>query len=222
MSDKSIDTIKADDIPSVDAKTALARLKSGNIAYQRGEFVSDYHAGREARASSQYPFASIVGCADSRVAPELLFNVLPGDLFVVRVAGNIVNDDGLASLEYASEFLNTRLIVVLGHSGCGAVASAIKVLKKGVALPGKLPELIAHIKPSIRDNMLAAMDNDDLKCELHDKMPELLTTAIIDNVNANVTKLRQSAVIGARVAKEEIIVVGALYDIATGEVHFLD
>ena len=148
--------------------------------------------------------------------------MLPGDLFVVRVAGNIVNDDGLASLEYASEFLNTRLIVVLGHSGCGAVASAIKVLKKGVALPGKLPELIAHIKPSIRDNMLAAMDNDDLKCELHDKMPELLTTAIIDNVNGNVTKLRQSAVIGARVTKEEIIVVGALYDIATGEVHFLD
>lgn len=86
-----------------------------------------------------------------------MFNQALGDLFVVRVAGNFVNDDGMASLEYATEFLNTRLIVVLGHSNSGAVAAAIKTLKKQVILDGKLPKLVANIKPAIKDNLLASL-----------------------------------------------------------------
>ena len=107
----------------------------------------DHSAGRAAMASAQYPIAAILSCADSRVSPELLFDQGPGDLFVVRLAGNFVNDDGLASLEYAVKILGVPLLMVLGHSNCGAVDAAIKVVKKGVELPGHLPELIDWISP---------------------------------------------------------------------------
>lgn len=217
----NISDITADNIPTTDAHTALAQLKTGNKAYLAGEHYTDHHQGREGRISVQYPFAAIVGCADSRVAPELLFNVAPGDLFVVRVAGNFVNDDGLASLEYASEFLDTKLIVVLGHSGCGAVSAAIKVVKKDVPLPGNLPNLVANIKPAIKPNLLASLQDGDLKDELDKVMPELLDTAIIDNVKANVETLKNSAVIGQRVKDGDMLVVGAVYELASGQVVFL-
>src|SRR3546814_17031395 len=97
---------------------------------------------RAARAQAQYPIASILVCADSRVAPELLFDQAPGELFVTRVAGNFVNDDGLASLEYGVKFLGIPLIVVLGHSGCGAVGATIKVVQETAALPGHPPGLV--------------------------------------------------------------------------------
>jgi carbonic anhydrase len=96
----------------------------------------------------QYPIAAILGCSDSRVAPELAFDQGPGDLFVMRVAGNIVTTDLLASLEYGIQFLGAPLVMVLGHTGCGAVDAAIKVLKTKAVLPGHLPELIAAIKPA--------------------------------------------------------------------------
>jgi carbonic anhydrase len=93
--------------------------------------------------------AAILSCADSRVSPELLFDQGPGDLFVVRLAGNFVDDDGLASLEYAVKFLGAPLLMVLGHSNCGAVDAAIKVVKEGAELPGHLPELVDSIKPAV-------------------------------------------------------------------------
>jgi len=99
----------------------------------------DFSSGRAARAQVQYPIAAILSCADSRVAPELAFDQGPGDLFVVRVAGNIVTPDLLASLEYGVEFLGVPLVMVLGHSGCGAVDAAIKVLKTKAVLPGLCP-----------------------------------------------------------------------------------
>ncbi|HEY9567097.1 MAG TPA: carbonic anhydrase, partial [Thalassobaculum sp.] len=103
---------------------ALERIRAGNARYVAQTPVEkDFSAGRAARAQAQYPIASILGCADSRVAPELLFDQAPGELFVTRVAGNFVNDDGLASLEYGVKFLGIPLIVVLGHSGCGAVGA---------------------------------------------------------------------------------------------------
>ena len=97
----------------------------------------------------QYPIAQILSCSDSRVAPELLFDQGPGELFVMRVAGNIVTPDLLASIEYGAQFLGAPLIMVLGHSGCGAVDAAIKVLKTKAVLPGHLPELITAIKPAV-------------------------------------------------------------------------
>lgn len=219
MSD--ISDIKHKDIPNrIDPKVALTRLKDGNHRYSHDKQHNLDYQGREKLADAQYPFAAILSCADSRVVPELMFNQALGDLFVVRLAGNFVNDDGMASLEYATEFLNTSLIVVLGHSNCGAVAAAIKTIKKQVSLDGKLPNLVANIKPAIKDNLLQQLSDSDLDGKLRENAPSLLDNAIYDNVLANVDKLKCSDVIGKRVQAGEVLVVGAVYDLATGVVDF--
>src|SRR5262245_58086051 len=106
---------------TVSPDAALVRLTEGNARYAaNAPQMRDYSAGRAARAQSQHPIAAVLACADSRVAPEFVFDQGPGDLFVVRVAGNIASRDGIASLEYAVRYLNAPLVVVLGHSGCGA------------------------------------------------------------------------------------------------------
>src|SRR4029077_5997837 len=97
--------------------------------------------------NAQFPIAAILSCSDSRLAPELAFDQGPGDIFVVRVAGNFVNIDGLASMEFAVKVLGVPLIMVLGHSNCGAIASAVKVVMDRAELPGHLPELIKSIEP---------------------------------------------------------------------------
>ena len=111
----------------------------------------------------------MLSCSDARVGPEFLFDQGPGDLFVVRVAGNVLLDEGLASLEYAAQFLGAPLIFVLGHSNCGAVDAAIKVVKDNAALPGHLPALIDQIKPAV----LAAQASQPAN---------LLDAAIVENV----------------------------------------
>lgn len=186
---------------------ALARLAEGNARYVAGKPVNgDYSAGRAERASAQYPIAAIVSCADSRVAPELIFDQGPGQLFVVRVAGNFVNGAGLASLEYAVRFLGVPLILVLGHSGCGAISSAIKVLTEGAKLPGHLPNLIEDLKPGVQ----AAIKR---------KPKDLLSEAIAENVRYNVAQLRlDQPVIAGAVAGGKVGISGGTYDIATGRV----
>ena len=122
---------------------ALHRLLVGNARYQANKVTTrDFAAGRAARVNVHHPIASILSCADARVGPEFIFDQGPGDLFVVRVAGNILEEEGLASLEYAAQFLASPLIFVLGHSQCGAVDAAIKVVKDNAKLPGHLPGLI--------------------------------------------------------------------------------
>ena len=129
---------------------ALQRLMDGNARYAANTpAIKDFSAGRAARVAKQYPFAAILSCADSRVAPELAFDQGPGELFVVRVAGNFVDDDGLASLEYGVKFLGVPLIMVLGHTNCGAVEATIKVVKDNAKLPGHLPGLVRAIKPAV-------------------------------------------------------------------------
>ncbi|QEN84722.1 carbonic anhydrase [Labrys sp. KNU-23] len=189
---------------------ALKRLLEGNARYASNSSQNrDYSAGRVARSSAQYPIAGLVSCADARVAPELAFDQGPGDLFVVRVAGNFVNDDGLASLEYGVKFLGMPLIVVLGHSNCGAVAATIKVLKDGIALPGHLPQLVAAIKPAI-DRAEKA------------KASDALAEATLQNIRYNVRKLEKAGpIIADFVAKGKVKVVGGLYDIATGRVSLV-
>ena len=131
-------------------EAALKRLMDGNARYAaNAPKQRDFSAGRAARAQAQYPFAAILSCADSRVAPELAFDEGPGELFVVRVAGNFVTADLLASLEYGVQFLGVPFILVLGHSKCGAVDAAIKVLKTKAELPGHLPDLVIAIKPAV-------------------------------------------------------------------------
>ena len=186
---------------------ALKRLLDGNARYAaNAPNERDYSSGRAARAQSQFPIAAILSCADSRVVPDLVLDQTPGDLFVVRVAGNVVSNNLLASLEYGVQFLGLPLIMVLGHSGCGAVDAAIKVLKTNVLLPGHIPEIVTAIRPAV----LAA-----------EKMPRgaLLDNAIAENVRRQVKLLRESPPVVEKAYEEKRIdIVGGVYDIGTGRI----
>ena len=189
---------------------ALGRILDGNARYAANTSTNkDLSAGRAARAQNQYPVAAILSCADSRVAPELVFDQGPGELFVVRVAGNFVNDDGLASLEYGVRFLGVPLIIVLGHSGCGAVSATIKVIQDKAVLPGHLPELVEALKPGI-------------EAAIAKKPADLLTEATKENVRHNVERLLTAdPVLDEVVAAGKLKVVGGYYDIATGKVSLV-
>ncbi|TCR68890.1 carbonic anhydrase [Bosea sp. BK604] len=194
----------------VAGEAALKRLTEGNARYAANQpRERDFSAGRAARAQSQYPFASILSCADSRVAPELAFDQGPGDLFVVRVAGNFVNEDGLASLEYGAQVLGSQLILVLGHTGCGAVAATIDVVKNNTKLPGHLPSLIGAIRPAV--------------LEAQKESPaDLLKAATIANVRFNVESLKRAKpVLAQRMAEKKLVVAGGVYDLATGKVELV-
>jgi carbonic anhydrase len=190
---------------------ALARLLQGNNRYAANTPANkDFSAGRAARVTAQYPIAAIVGCADSRVSPELAFDQGPGDLFVVRVAGNFVNDDGLASLEYGVKFLGVPLIVVLGHTHCGAVSAAVKAIRDHAVLPGHLPELVRAIRPAV-------------EIALTHGHGDLVADATIENVRLNANRLRVSKpLIGEYVRAGRVQVVGAIYDLASGKVRMVD
>jgi carbonic anhydrase len=189
---------------------ALKRLMDGNARYVgNASEQRDFSAERAARAQSQHPIAAILSCADSRVAPELVLDQGLGDLFVVRVAGNIVSRDLLASLEFGVQFLGAPLIMVLGHSGCGAVDAAITVLKTKAVLPGHLPELIAEIKPAVLASQKASSGDP-------------LDNAIAENVRQQVAKLKNSApIIQKSYAGKKIEIVGGVYDLRTGKVTLL-
>lgn len=194
----------------VSPEEALQRLIEGNARYAANTSRNkDYSAGRVARSVSQAPFATIISCADSRVSPELIFDQGPGELFVIRVAGNFVNEDGLASIEYGAAVLGVPLILVLGHSNCGAVAATIKVVKEGTTLPGHLPSLVAAIRPAIEE-------------AIADKPADLLAEATSDNVRHNVEKLRTAEpIVAEAVAAGKIKLAGGVYDIATGKVAMI-
>jgi carbonic anhydrase len=189
---------------------ALKRLMEGNERYVKNELKErDFSAGRAARAQAQYPFAAILSCADSRVAPELSFDEGPGQLFVVRVAGNFVNPDLLASLEYGVQFLGIPFILVLGHTKCGAVDAAIKVLKSKAALPGHLPGLVGAIKPAV----IAA-----------EKMRsgDLLDNAIVENVRKQVARLKATPPIVQKFyADKKIDIAGGVYDLPSGKISLV-
>ncbi|HEX2447984.1 MAG TPA: carbonic anhydrase [Methyloceanibacter sp.] len=189
---------------------ALDRLMQGNARYAAGEAeCKDYSVGRAERAGAQYPIAAILSCSDSRVVPELAFDQGPGDIFVVRVAGNFVNPDGLASFEYAVKFLGAPLLMVLGHSNCGAVAAAVKVVTAREELPGHLPELVESIEPAV----IAA----------HGRHPsDLVATAIAENVRLNVKRLiEDTPILADALAAKKIAISGGVYDIATGKVNLI-
>jgi carbonic anhydrase len=190
------------------ADEALATLKTGNRRYVTGvNLRHDYGPERAALALSQHPFAIIFGCADSRVAPEQAFDQARGRLFVIRIAGNFVDDNGLASAEYGAAVLGAPLIVVLGHNECGAVKATIDVITKKTVLPGHLPGLISYLKPPVQRALTQGGSLD---------------AAIKQNVLANVAKLQTSSPVIAPLVKEnKIRVVGAIYDLGTGLVEFL-
>ena len=185
---------------------ALKRLLEGNARYAANTPTARLLVGPRRACEDADPIAAILGCADSRVAPELVFDQSPGDLFVVRVAGNIVTPDLLASIEYGVQFLGTPLIMVVGHSGCGAVDAAIKVLKTKAVLPGHLPELVTAIKPAV----IVAEKTQTGK---------LLDNAIAENVRRQVARLKASPpIVQKPYAGKKIDIVGGVYDIATGKI----
>jgi carbonic anhydrase len=194
----------------VDAATALRDLQEGNRRYAANAARNtDYSRDRLARAAGQAPKAIVLGCADSRVVPELLFDQAPGEVFVVRVAGNFLNTDNIASIEYAVEYLGSPLLFVLGHSGCGAVDAAIKVMKDNLELPGQLPQLLRPIFPAV-----SAAEAQ--------KPANLLEAAIESNVRGQVRQApTMSGLIGRYVAGGEVRVVGGVYEIATGQVRMV-
>lgn len=189
---------------------AMQRLIEGNARYVANTPINtDHSVGRSNRALGQQPFAAIVSCADSRVAPELIFDQGPGELFVIRVAGNFINEDGLASLEYGAAVLGIKLIVVLGHSACGAVDATIKVVKEKTTLPGHLPSLTDAIRPAVESAM--AGDPGDL-----------LAAATTENARLNAAKAQAAApILSEQAAAGKLKSVAGVYDIATGKVSFI-
>ena len=155
---------------------------------------------------SQHPFAIILSCSDSRVPPELVFDEGLGDLFGVRVAGNVLNDEGLGSIEYAVDILGARLIVVLGHQSCGAVDAAMKTVAAKGKAPGHIQSLVTAIKPVV------------------DSMPKGdLDTMIKANVKHVVDGLRSSTpILKAKVDSGDVQVIGGYYTLDTGAVTFLE
>lgn len=194
----------------LDPATALERLKAGNARYAEGKSDREpFSASREALAGGQNPYAAILSCADSRVAPELAFDEGRGDLFVVRLAGNFVTTDGLASMEFAVAVLGTPLIVVVGHDRCGAVNAAINVVTKDAELPGHLPELVKSIRPAV--------------VSAQEESGDLLVNATRDNVLLAVKELAEATpILKEAVDAGKLKVVGAIYHLETGKVEFLE
>jgi carbonic anhydrase len=190
-------------------EAALERLKEGNRRYVGGVARRhDFQHEREALAGGQNPYAAILSCADSRIAPEYAFDSGRGDLFVCRVAGNFANDDTIASLEYAVAVLSTPLILVLGHDACGAVDATIKSLKDNSTLPGHLPSLVTALAPAVKTSSAQAGDP--------------LANAIRQNVIDNVAKLKSAApILGAAVEQNKLKVVGGIYRLTSGKVDLM-
>lgn len=192
---------------------ALARLLEGNRRYIGGNLANPGRSPKDfaSLAGGQTPLAVIVGCADSRVAPELAFDQGVGNLFVVRVAGNVVSGAGAnvkGSIEFAVAELGVRLIMVLGHSQCGAVKAAIEHIEANDSLPGSIGDLIDPIRPAVRS--VAGRAGDKL---------ENVTRA---NVEMGVGRLKGLDPILAKLVKSgELKVVGAIYDLRTGKVEVL-
>jgi carbonic anhydrase len=189
---------------------ALKLLAEGNERYVANQpRERDFSAGRASRALGQAPFAAVLGCADSRVAPELAFDQRPGDLFVVRVAGNFLTTEGLASLEFGAAVLGTKLIMVLGHSSCGAVNATVAALQNGNELPGHVADLVRAMKPGIEG-------------EMSQVGPDLEQRAVVANVRHNVKRLEQATpILTELLAKKTLRVVGAVYDLPTGKVTLI-
>ena len=198
---------KAENVMTPDA--ALARLMEGNKRYQKGVAKRhDFIAEREVLAAGQNPFAAILGCADSRIAPEYAFESGRGDLFVVRIAGNFANPDAIASFEFAVEVLKTPLLLVLGHESCGAVKSTITSIQDKTTLPGHLPSLVAALTPAVK--AAAGQPGDELE------------NATRENVRLTVETLRSATpLLSAAVNDKRLKIVGGIYRLKDGAVELI-
>jgi carbonic anhydrase len=198
---------KPQNVLSPDA--SLERLLKGNTRYVEGVSLRhDFKHEREALAGGQNPYAAMLSCADSRIAPEYAFDSGRGDLFVCRVAGNFANTETVASLEYAVAVLNTPLILVLGHDSCGAVDAAIKSLKDDSTLPGHLPSLVTGLAPAVKAVLPQGGDT--------------LSKAIRQNVVDTIAKLRSATpILSAAVEQGKLKVAGGVYRLGDGRIDMV-
>jgi carbonic anhydrase len=201
-------------ITTITADDALKDLMDGNARFAKGEATSPRRSPADFRAVSeaQRPIAIVVACADSRVSPELLFDSGVGELFVIRVAGNVVDGAGVTvkgSIEYAVAELNVPLIVVLGHTNCGAVRAAVQHIDQKDSLPGSINGLVELIKPVVG--------------KVHPQPGEIVENVTRANVNAGVEKLKSlPPILAPRVKAGSVKVVGGVYDLQTGTVKLLE
>ena len=198
---------KPDNVISPDA--SLKRLMEGNTRYVDGVARRhDFKHEREALAGGQNPYAGILSCADSRIAPEYAFDSARGDLFVCRVAGNFANEDSVASFEYGVAVLAVPLILVLGHDSCGAIDATIKSLKDDKPLPGHLPSLVAGLAPAVK--------------AVAQQAGNTLDNAIRQNVIDTVARLKSAGpILSAAVEQKKLKVVGGVYRLKDGRVDLV-
>ena len=196
---------------SLTGDQALARLKAGNARFISGkaQFPTVQKEVLAMLALRQDPFATILGCSDSRVPPELLFDASFGQLFVIRVAGNVLGTAIEGSLQYAGLHLRTPLFVVLGHEGCGAVKAALAVKHEGARERSRIALLLENILPGLQDI-------DARLAPQH-----LLDTAVEANVRWSMHQLLETPEAKARIAEGVMKMVGAVYELHTGRVRFL-
>jgi len=202
----------------VPARQALERLREGNLRFAanvRGSDAFVSHTRRVELASGQQPFAIILGCSDSRVPAEIVFDQGLGDLFVIRVAGNIVAPSQVGSVEFAAARYSTRLVVVLGHSQCGAILATLEELRTPTENQShNLRAIVDRVRPSVEGL---------LKTELRHDSDALVREAGRANIRASVDHLRHgSQVLEELIHEQGLMVVGAEYSLETGVVEFLD
>jgi carbonic anhydrase len=195
---------------SMTPQQVIEELKKGNERFRSGKMARrDYLAEKRSSAAGQYPAAAVLGCVDSRVPAEIIFDVGIGDTFNGRVAGNVVNDDLLGSMEFACAVSGAKLVLVLGHSACGAIKGAID----DVVL-GNLTGLLARIKPAIPETKFDGQKSS--------KNPAYVNAVARTNVKLAIGNIRQrSSVLADMEKKGSIQITGAMYDLATGEVDFV-
>lgn len=202
----------------IPAQEALERLREGNRRFVSGMRSSDTLLNQSQLtelAKKQQPFAIILGCSDSRVPAEIVFDPGLGDLFVIRVAGNIVAPSQIGSVEFAAARFNTRLVVVLGHSQCGAVLATLEELQRPTANRSRnLRSIVDRIRPSVEGL---------LRTELQHDADALVRHAIRANVGLSVSHLRHGSEILERLIQHDgLLVVGAEYSLDSGVVEFFD
>jgi len=202
----------------ISPQAALERLREGNQRFASGVRSIDTllsQAQRSELVGGQEPFAVILGCSDSRVPVEIIFDQGLGDLFVIRVAGNIVAPSHIGSVEFAAEAFGTRLVVVLGHSSCGAVTATVDELQRpSDSRSPNLRDIVDRVRPSVEGL---------LKTELRNQRETLIQEAVRANIRASADHLRHgSKVLEELIKKDGLLVVGAEYSLETGLVDFFD
>ena len=203
-------------MPRLPAPEALERLRQGNRRFVLNQQSLEHRIIRPVDlVVEQRPFAIVLGCSDSRVPAELVFDQGLGDLFVIRVAGNIVAPSQVGSVEFAAERFRTRLVVVLGHSRCGAILATLEALEApGGSTSRNLASIVDRVRPSVEPLLGTPLAKD---------RDQLIREAVRTNVRASVDHLRHGSEILERlIAEEELRVVGAEYGLESGEVEFFD